>query len=95
MKDKGVFGQDLVKPRGMGWSVLILGKYIDKYFAFKQVGHYETLAHIMDGVKFFIHCQKEENYVAKNMPCHGVLTPVEDHETCCNMTNANGSRSIL
>ncbi len=32
MKKKCVFGQSLVKHRGKGWLVLVLGKYIDDYF---------------------------------------------------------------
>ncbi len=27
MREKGVFGQALVKPRGRGWPVLVPGKY--------------------------------------------------------------------
>ncbi len=61
VKEKDVFGQALVKPRGKGWLVLIPGKYIDEYFATKQIGHCETLEQVVEGVKFFIHCQKEEN----------------------------------
>ncbi|KAL7462772.1 hypothetical protein ACHAXS_004154 [Conticribra weissflogii] len=95
MKEKGVFGQALVKPRGKGWPVLVPGKYIDEYFATRPIGHCETLEQIVDGVKFFIHCQKEEKYVTKIMSCHGVLTPVEDHETSRDVTNADGSRSLV
>ncbi len=29
------------------------------------------------------------------MSCHGVLTPVDDHNTFCNTTNADGSRSMI
>ncbi len=29
MKEKGVFGHALIKPRGNGWPVLVLGKCID------------------------------------------------------------------
>ncbi len=49
----------------------------------------------MDGLKFFIHCQKEDKYVTEIMSCHGVLTPVEDHETFHDMTNGDGSSSII
>ncbi len=30
-REKGVFGHALIKPRGIGWPVLVLGKGIDKY----------------------------------------------------------------
>ncbi len=73
MKEKGVLGQALVKPRGKGWPVLVSGKYTSEYFATKQIGHCKTLEHVVDGVKFFIHCQKEKKHVSKIMSCHGVL----------------------
>ncbi len=73
MREKGVFGQALIKPRGRGWPVMVPGKYIDEYFSDKEIGYCETLEQIVNGVKFFIHCQKEENYVTKIMSCHGVL----------------------
>ncbi len=31
MREKRVFDQSMVKPGGQGWSVLILGEYIDEY----------------------------------------------------------------
>ncbi len=49
-----------MKPRGRGWPVLVPGKYIDEYFEEKQIGHCETLEQVMEGVKFLLHCQKEE-----------------------------------
>ncbi len=41
-QEKGVFEQWLVKPRGR-WLVLVPGRYIDKYFQEKPIGHCETL----------------------------------------------------
>mmetsp|Transcript_11947 Transcript_11947/g.25228 ORF Transcript_11947/g.25228 Transcript_11947/m.25228 type:complete len:318 (-) Transcript_11947:177-1130(-) len=78
MREKGVFGQALVKPRGRRWPVLVPGKYIDEYYQDKPIGYCKTLEQVVDGVKFFIHCQKEETFVTKIMSCHGVLTRVED-----------------
>ncbi len=95
MKEKGVFGEAFVKPRGQRWSVLVPGKYIDEYFATKPISHCKTLEQLVDGVKFFIHCQKEEKCVTKIMSCHGDLTPVEDHKTSWDMTYADGLRSIV
>ena len=95
MREKGVFGQSLVKPRGRGWPVFVPGKYIDEYFADKEIGYCETLEQIIDGVKFFIHCQKEENYVTKIMSCHGVLTDVEDHETRREVVREDGTRITI
>ncbi len=50
-----------------------LSKYIDEYFSNKQIGYYEILEQVVNGVKFFIHCQKKENYVTKIMSCYGDL----------------------
>ncbi|KAL7452773.1 hypothetical protein ACHAXS_000283, partial [Conticribra weissflogii] len=79
MREKDVFGQSLMKPRGQGWPVLVPGKYIDEFFEEKPIGNCKTLEQVVDSDKFFIHCQKEENFVTKIMSCHGVLTRVEDH----------------
>ncbi len=67
MTEKGVFGQSLIKPSGNGWPVLVPGKYIDEYYSDKQIGYCETLEQVVNRVKFFIHCQKEENYITKIM----------------------------
>ncbi len=89
---KGAFRQALVKPRGKGRPVLIPSKYIDEHFNSKTLSHCETLEQVLDGIKFLFHCQKEENYVTKIMSCHGVLTPLDDHDTFRDTTNADGSR---
>ncbi len=81
MRDKGVFGDALMNPRGRGWSVLVLGKYIDEYFSNKQIGNCKILEQVVNEAKFFIHYQKEETYITKIVSCHGVLSCVEDHET--------------
>ncbi|KAL7461688.1 hypothetical protein ACHAXS_002102 [Conticribra weissflogii] len=49
------------------------------YFATKHIGHYKTLEQVVDGIKFFIYCQKDEKYVSNIMSWHGVLTPVEGY----------------
>ena len=95
MREKGVFGHALIKPRGMGWPVMVLGKYIDEYFSDKEIGYCETLEQIVNGVKFFIHCQKEENYVTKIMSYHSVLNQVGDHETLHYLTNADSYSTIM
>lgn len=79
MREKVFFGQSLVEPRGYRQPVLVTK---DEYFADKEIGYGKTLEQVMDGVEFFIHCQKEDNYVTKIMSHHGILTDVEDHETC-------------
>ncbi len=95
MREEGVFGEALIKPRGWGLPVMVPGRYIDEYFSDKKIGYFETLEQIVNGVKFFIHCQKEENYVTKIMSCHDVLNQVENHETLRYVTNACGSHSTM
>ncbi len=56
MREKSVFGQSLVKPRGRRWPVLVPGKNIYEYFEDNSIGHCETLEPAMEGVKFLIHC---------------------------------------
>ncbi len=85
-----VFGQSLVKPRCHGWPVFVPGKFIDEYLANKEIGYCKTLEQAVDGVKFFIHCQKEDKYVTKIMLCHDVLTDVEDRETCQEVVREDG-----
>ncbi len=81
MREKAVLGHALIHPRGKGWPVLVLGKDIDKYFSNKQISYCEMLEQVVNEVKFFIHYQKEENYITKVVSCHGVLNWVEDHQT--------------
>ncbi len=51
-------------------------KYIDEYCADKESGYCKILEQVVDGVKFLIHCQKEDKYVTKIMSCHSVLMDV-------------------
>ncbi|KAL7465733.1 LOW QUALITY PROTEIN: hypothetical protein ACHAXS_006135, partial [Conticribra weissflogii] len=69
--------------------------YINEYFQDNPYGNCVTLEQVVDGVKFFIHSQKEENFVTKIMSCHGILTRVEDHDTSHDVANADGSRSQI
>lgn len=74
MRDKGVFGQSLVKPRGRGWLFLVPGKYINEDFDGEPIGHCETLEQVTKCVQFLIHCLKEEKYVSKIVSFHGAFT---------------------
>ncbi len=68
---------------------------IDEYFSYKQIGYYDTSEQVVDGVKFYIHYQKEEKYVRKIMSCHGVLTWVEDDDTFCTAKNPDKTQSMI
>ncbi len=60
MRKKGVFGQALIEPRGRGWPVLVPGKYIDEYFADKEIGYYETLEQVVNGLFFYSLSERRE-----------------------------------
>ena len=35
----------------------------------------------IDGVKFLVHCSRDEKYVSKMMSSHGILDEIQDHLT--------------
>ena len=78
---KGVYGQALIKKRGRYWASFVPGDHIDDHFKDKRLGEVETLKQEIDGVPFYIHCQKDDGYVTKIMSTHGCISLVEDHET--------------
>lgn len=67
--------------------MLVLGKFIDGFFPNRQIGYYETLEQVVNGVKIIIHCQKEEIYRTKIMSCHDTLNCIEDYETLQSVTS--------
>ena len=56
------------------------GDFIDEHFHEKDIRSGEALNQAIDGIPFFIYCQKEEKYVAK-MSTHGTVNEVEVHQT--------------
>ncbi|KAL7471616.1 hypothetical protein ACHAXS_011951, partial [Conticribra weissflogii] len=81
MKEKGVYGQALIKKRGRGWPKFIPGDEIDIYFSNKPIGHIATLNLQVDETQLRVHCQKDDGYVTKIMSCFGTPSEVEDHQT--------------
>ena len=60
MQEKlGVYGQGLIKKRGVNWPKGVPGDEIDRHFADKPLGYCETLRLEIDGKQMFIHCMKE------------------------------------
>ncbi len=43
MKEKGVYGQPLIKTRGHGWPKFIPGDEIENYFSYKPIGLMQLL----------------------------------------------------
>lgn len=54
MKESRVFSQALIKPRGKGWLMLVIGKYNDECFSNEQISYCETLDQVVNGVKVLI-----------------------------------------
>ncbi|KAL7486811.1 hypothetical protein ACHAW6_012417 [Cyclotella cf. meneghiniana] len=78
MHKKGVYGQALrknVEPK------TVLGDEIDNHFIGKPIGSTETMKQALDGVDYFVHCQKEMKYVTKIISTHGMLSVVPTHQT--------------
>jgi hypothetical protein len=44
----------------------------------KPLGHMETFIQELGGVRFFIHCTRDADYVTKIMSTHGVLEEIQD-----------------
>ena len=59
----------------------MLGDEIDNHFIGKAIRSTETMKQALEGVDFFVHCQKEEKYVTKIMSTHGTLSEVPAHQT--------------
>ncbi|KAL7471673.1 hypothetical protein ACHAXS_011981 [Conticribra weissflogii] len=56
MKEKGVYGQALIKKRGRGWPKFIPGDEIDDYFSNKPIGHTANLNLQVNETKVSVHC---------------------------------------
>ncbi len=61
MREKGVFGQALIKLQGKGWLMLVPGKYIDEYVSDKQVGYCKTLEQDVNEMKFLLIARRKRN----------------------------------
>ncbi len=58
MKEKGVYGQALIKKRGRGWPKFIPGDEIDIYFSDKPIGPTRNLQ--VDETQLRVHYQKDD-----------------------------------
>ena len=57
------------------------GDLIDNHFCHKENGSRESLKHTINGIEFFIHCQKKEKYVSKIMSTHCYMEELEIYQT--------------
>ncbi|KAL7460891.1 hypothetical protein ACHAXS_001327, partial [Conticribra weissflogii] len=83
MHKHGVFGQALIKKHSQYWPKYVPGNEIDNYFEGKELGETMTNKQEVDGVKFLIHCTRDDQYVTKIMRSHGLLDEIQDHYTGC------------
>ena len=80
LHDHGVYGQFLIKKRRY-WPKGVPGDYIDNYMSNKPLGATETFVQEINGVRFYVHCTRDRDYVTKIMSSHGVLDEIQDHPT--------------
>ena len=78
LRKVGVFAGALIKKRRY-WPKYVPGDAIDQYFEDKDVGDTDSLAGVLDGVKYDLFCMKEPEYVMKVMATYSGLT-VKDGE---------------
>ena len=76
----GVHGQFLIKKRRY-WPKHVPGDYIDSHMMEKPLGETELYVQELGGVRFFVHCTRDADYVTKIMSTHGVLQEIQDHPT--------------
>ncbi len=57
----GVFSQALIKKQGQYWLRSVPGNNIDIYFKGKELGETMFLEKEIKGIKFLIHCEKDES----------------------------------
>ena len=75
-----VHGQFLIKKRRY-WPKHVPGDYIDAYMMAKPLGATETFMQELGGIRFFVHCTRDADYITKIMSTHGVLKEIQDHPT--------------
>ena len=80
LHDVGVYGQFLIKKRRY-WPKGVPGDYIDQHMSGKPLGATESFVQVFNGIRFYVHCTRDRDYVTKIMSSHGVLDEIQDHPT--------------
>ena len=75
-----MYGQALIK-KGWYWPCSVPGDLIDGYFGDKDIETRMKYKQVIEGIDFFIHCQKDDGYVSKIMSTHGTVNEVQGHST--------------
>ena len=76
----GVYGQALIKKQGRYWPHSVPGDLTDGYFGDKDIGTRMTYKQVIEGIDFFIHCQKG-NGCHQKITTHGTVNEVQCHAT--------------
>jgi hypothetical protein len=77
---KGVFFQSLIKKHRY-WPAQVPGDQIDAFMMTKRLCETHTFVQDLKGVRFYVHCTRDSNYVTKIMSTHGLLEEIQDHPT--------------
>ena len=85
---KGVIGAEFIKKRRY-WPANIKGVAIDAHFASKEVGDFDVVKQVEDGVAYHVFFMKEPDYVMKLMTTYGTLEPTDKR------TQRNFKRGVI
>ncbi len=93
--DAGVFGQALIKKRGLFWPMHVPSNQINEFINDNPLGDSTILKKCIDGKNFFVHCQKDDCYVTEDMSSHGLIQPVDDFVTYLNINREQKSSKYI
>ena len=71
----------MIKKRERYWPCSVPEDLIDGYFGDKDIGTRMTYKQVIEGIDFFIHCQKNDGYLHKIISTHGTVNEVHGHAT--------------
>lgn len=73
----------LIKKHGQYSPKYVPGNEIDNCFKEKALGEMMTYKQEVDGVKFLIHCTRDDQYMTKIMSSHGLFDEIQGSSTGC------------
>ena len=91
LAQKGVYSAAVIKKRQY-WPKYVPGDQIDDHMENKDVGGYDSLKGILDGVDYNIFCMKEEDYTMQLMSTYGGLVEPERERMNTRRTLKDGSK---
>ncbi|KAL3790836.1 hypothetical protein ACHAWO_012136 [Cyclotella atomus] len=80
LHDLGVYGQGAHQTQVLAEGCAGVTRLISTLMVSRSVSP-KTLKQDMDGIPFYVHCNRDTKFVTKMMSTHGLLTTVRDHIT--------------